>query len=93
MARSDGRRILFSINCMEAAEKIGGFQTIDDSLTPFYDGLILNPYGFEIFESDWFSFRVIKIKPYGNRPALVWQFYIEPTGDVILDHVEEFEGY
>jgi hypothetical protein len=78
---------------MEAAEKIGGFQRIDDSLTPIFDALSLNPYGFDRLESDWFSFRLIKTKPFRDVPPLVWVFYIEPAGDVVLDHVEEFEGY
>jgi hypothetical protein len=88
-----GRRIFFSKNCDDAAKAVGGYERIDDSLIPIFDALERNPYGFPVVESDWFSARVIVTKPFLNTPSLVWTFYIEPNGDVVLDHVEEYEGY
>lgn len=89
-----GRRIMFSKQCDEAAERIGGYQAIDEALTVgIYNSLARNPYGFPSVESDWFSARYIVTKPFGNTPALVWIFTIEPTGDVVLEHVEVFENY
>lgn len=88
-----GRRIFFSQNCDEAAERIGGYKRLDDSLIPIFDALEKNPYGFPSIESDWFSARYIVTEPFLNSPALVWLFYIEPSGDVVLDDVEEFEPY
>ena len=87
------RQIFFSTNCNAAAVKIGGYERINASLIPVFDALERNPYGFPRIESDWFSSRYIVTKPFHDTPPLVWLFYIEPTGDIVIDHVEEFEGY
>jgi len=88
------RRILFSAECEVAAGRIGGFHRIDESLTAgIYDALNRNPYGFPMLESDWFSARVIATKPFRSTPALVWLFVIDENKDVVITHVEEFEGY
>ena len=88
-----GRQIFFSANCDEAALNVGGYERIDLSLIAIFDALDRNPYGFPRVESDWFSARYIVTKPFLDTPPLVWLFYIEPTGDVVLDHAEEFENY
>jgi len=88
-----GRNIFFSMNCDTAAEAVGGYERIDGSLIPILDALERNPYGFPRVESDWFAARYIVTKPFEGAPALVWLFYIEPTGDVVIEHVEEYEDY
>lgn len=87
------REIFFSPNCDEAADKIGGYQRLDDSLIPVLDALEKNPYGFPKNESDWYSYRAIITKPFQKCPSLLWIFYIETSGNVVLDHVEEYERY
>ncbi len=90
---SHGRRIVFSENCNAAAQKVGGYEKIDYSLLPVFEALERNHYGFPLVESDWFSCRFIVTKPFLSAPPLVWLFYVEPSGTVVLDYVEEFEGY
>jgi len=85
---------MFADECHVAAEALGGFERIDGTLTSgIYDGLVRNPYGFRLVESDWYSSRLIFTKPYKDVPALVWIFAIDESGDVIINHVEEFENY
>jgi hypothetical protein len=88
-----GRNIFFSENCNAAAEAVGGYQRIDVSLIPILDALERNPYGFPKVESDWFSARYIVTKPFEGSPALIWLFFVEANGDVVIDHVEIYEGY
>jgi hypothetical protein len=89
-----GRRgIFFSRRCDAAAEILGGYRRIDEALDAVWDALSRNPYGLPKCECDWFSARYIVTKPYGDAPALVWLIIIEPSGDVIIDHVEEYEDY
>lgn len=63
------------------------------SLIPIFDALDQNPYGFPKVESDWFSARYIVTKPYENVPPLIWIFFIDASGGIVLDHVEEHEKY
>ena len=88
-----GREIVFSSNCDAAAELLGGYNRIDDALIPIFDALHHNPEGFEKVALDWSSDRFIITKAFGNVPALVWVFYIEMGGKVVIDHVEPFEDY
>ena len=88
------RRIFFSRSCDAAAERLGGYERIDASLDAAWDGLVHDPTGFSEIKCElWFSARYIPTKPFGRVPALVWVFVIEADGDVVIDHVEEFEGY
>jgi hypothetical protein len=42
-----GREIIFSANCDATAEKLGGYDLIDDALIPIFDSLHHKPEGFE----------------------------------------------
>jgi hypothetical protein len=42
---------------------------------------------------DWDSNRYILTKAFKDVPALVWLFYIEISGRIVIDHVEAFEEY
>lgn len=90
-----GRRsILFDDECNLSAEALGGYASIDESLTSgIYDALDRNPWGFPVVESDWFSARYIVTKPFRNTGALLWVFVIQTNGDVVIKHVEEYENY
>jgi hypothetical protein len=90
---ANGREVVFSANCDAAAEKPGGYELIDDALIPIFDALHYNPEGFEKVGLDLSANRIIITKAFGNVPALVWLFYIEMNGRVVIDHVEEFEDY
>jgi len=71
------RRIFFSADCDEAAERLGGYERIDGTLDGVLDALQRNPYGFPHAETDWFSFRYAVTKPIAGVPALVWFFTID----------------
>jgi len=58
------------------------------------DALARDPTGFPMVEASHFSrARFIVTKPFGAVPALVWLFVIEQDGDIVIEYVEEFEGY
>lgn len=87
-----GKRVVFTDECNQAAERLGGYARIDCSLDAFWDGLYRNPYGFPKYESDWFSVRYIITKPIYDVPPLIW--YISVSADeVLLLYVEEYEKY
>jgi hypothetical protein len=90
---ANGREIVFSSDCDAAAEKLGGYSLIDDALIPIFDALHHKPQGFPKVTLDWDANRYILTKAFGNVPALVWVFYIEVSGRVVIDHVEAFEEY
>ncbi len=87
-----GRKIVFSAECDAAAEALGGYVRIDRTLDAAMDGLMRDLYGFPLMESDWYSARIIQTKPLPGIPALVWYFTIRGR-DVVIQYVEEFEGY
>ena len=89
------RRIFFSRSCDAAAERLGGYERIDASLDAFWDSLLHNPAGFPEIEGNlpWLRARFIVTKPVEDVRALVWLFVIEDDGDLVIDHVEEFESY
>ncbi len=87
------RAIFFSAQCDECAHRLGGYQRIDPALDAVWDVLIRNPYALPRVESDWYSARYISTKPFRGVPALVWTIEIQENGDVLIDHVEEFEDY
>lgn len=87
------RQIIFSKSFDEAAEKIGGYRIIDEALETVIDGLRLNPYGFEMYQNDWISFRYAVTESIGMAPSLVFIFQILQNRDVELTHVEIFEDY
>ncbi|MSO99577.1 MAG: hypothetical protein EXR07_00790 [Acetobacteraceae bacterium] len=90
---ANGHEIVFSPNCDVAAQKLGGYGAIDDALIPIFDSLHHDPRGFHKVGLDWSANRFILTKAFGKIPALVWLFYIEVSGKVVIDHVEEFEDY
>lgn len=90
---SGGRRIVFSSHCDAEAERLGGYEILDISLDTVWDVLRHDPYRLPRCESDWFSARYINTKLSGDCPALVWLIVIEADGGVVIDHVEESEGY
>jgi hypothetical protein len=51
------------------------------------------PRGFEIVHTDWGSVRIIHTKAMGDVPELVWYFSIDNEENVVILHVEEYEGY
>jgi hypothetical protein len=82
------QRVFFSDECGEAAEKLGGYEAIDDSLNVFYEDLHRNPRGFPYVEDEWTSFRYITTNAVGSSPKLTWIFTIDHNDDVELVHVE-----
>ena len=56
-------------------------------------GLMVNPYGFSIIETDFFRARYLRTKPIRDIPSLVWLFGIDEDNNVVLHHVEEAEDY
>ena len=87
------RKIFFSDECESAASRLGGYERIESCLDAIWDALIRNPYGFPQIESDWFSARYIVTKSFQGVPALLWIFTIGAEGEVVINHVEEYENY
>ncbi len=87
------RSIFFSAQCDECARRLGGYARIDASLDAVWDTLIRNPYALPKVESDWYSARYVTTIPFNGVAALLWTIEIQPNGDVVIDHVEEFEDY
>jgi hypothetical protein len=87
------RKIIYSAMCDASAARLGGYEKIDVALDGVIDALSRDPHGFRLVASDWFfSFRYAVTKPVGDVPALVWIFRIEREA-VVIEDVEEFEGY
>lgn len=87
------RAIFFSAQCDACAEKVGGYRRIDQALDAVWDALLRNPYALNRVESDWYSTRYVETIAFKNVPALLWEFEIQTNGDIVIDHVEEFEEY
>jgi hypothetical protein len=87
------RSIIFSPLCDIAATALGGYERIDVSLEAVMQGLMVNPYGFRLIESDFYQARYLVTNPIRDLPSLVWVFTIDPENNVILTHVEEFQDY
>jgi hypothetical protein len=88
-----GRKVVWSHNCTIAAEQLGGYRLIDDPLIAVIDALERNPYAAQRVDVDWCSVRYITTEATLSVSALVWLFYIEANGTVVIDHVEAFDGY
>lgn len=87
------RLVIFAASCDIAATALGGYERIDCSLEPMMQGLVVNPYGFPLIESDYYRARYISTIPINDLPALIWVFTIDADNNVTLIHVEEFENY
>ncbi len=84
------RNIRFDPECDRAAEALGGYEAIDDSLNAHLDALDRAPEGFPIVEAFFGSVRYVRTIPIKDIPELLWFFIIEENGDVTLTHVEKF---
>ena len=87
------RKVIFDHDCDEAAEALGGHQSIDQILFGFLDALQQDPTVFPKIETDWGSARYIRTKRISGVPELIWLFLIEANGDVTIVHVEIYDGY
>ena len=83
--------VRFDVACDQAAENLGGYEMIDDSLAPFLNGLHHNPQGFRIVDAFWGRVRCIPTIAIGDLPALIWYFVIEAKGDVLITQVERYD--
>lgn len=82
------RNIISTSYFDEQVERLGGARAIDEALSPFMNGLTINPYGFDKFENDHTSFRFVKTKETTFTPALVIVFTIDENRNVVLEHIE-----
>jgi hypothetical protein len=73
---------------------LGGARAIDEALSPFIEALMHDPYGFDKFEADGFSFRWLITRETAMTPALLIVFRIEPSDkySVVLEHIEEMNS-
>lgn len=84
------REIIWSAEFTEGVEALGGAAIVDRALEPVLEALSRNPYGFQLLENDWVSFRVIRTKAIGyDVPALIISFTIDENRNVVLQLVEE----
>jgi len=77
--------------CDEAADKLGGYGAIDDSLTPYLEWPTPQSEGVLGVEAFWGSVRCVKTIAIGDMPTLLWYFVIEANGDVLITHVEKYD--
>lgn len=86
-----------SRQCDACAERPGKYQCIDPALDAVWDALIRNPYNLPRVEPGWYVARCVTPIPFRGTPALLRTllrtFEIQTDGDVVIDHVEEFEGH
>ncbi len=87
------RAIFFSRQCDECAQHLGGYERIDPALDTVWEALTRNPYALHKVESDYYYARYVTTKAFKDVPALLWTVEIQANGDVVIDHVEEFEEY
>jgi hypothetical protein len=87
------RSIIYAASCDVAAELLGGYERIDCSLDAAILGLVVNPFGFPVVESDFYRARYVVTIPIRDVPALIWIFEIDINNNVTLLHVEEFENH
>ena len=87
------RKLLYEASFDFAVEALGGYRAVDVALEPILDGLIRNPYGFNVIENDWTKMRYVITKATLDIPALLVMFKIEEGGDVALVHAEKYERY
>lgn len=83
------RTIVYSAEFEACVVRLGGYRIVDAALDAVIDGLRRNPFGFDRFESDLFSFRYARTAPMHGIPALYVIFTIETDRTVTLVHVEE----
>lgn len=82
------RTIVYSEDFDACVAELGGYRAIDRVLEPVIDGLSRNPFGFDKFESDDFSFRYARTRGVGDIPELFVIFTIEADRTITLLRVE-----
>jgi hypothetical protein len=85
------RKIRWDEDCDRAAEMLGGYEVIDESLDAYFDALCRDPSGFPRVECAWGSVRYIRTKQMGDIPELTWYFILEGDGDVTMTYVERYD--
>lgn len=85
------RNIVTTAEFDEKVERLGGARAIDEVLSPLMEALSRNPYGFQKFETDGFSFRWLVTRETPMTPALYVVFVIDPNPpyDVVLVDIDE----
>jgi hypothetical protein len=83
------REIIASADFDRCVDELGGYRAIDAAMEPLIEGLLRNPYGFERFENDFFSFRYARTKRMGDIPPLYFVFRIDDDKNVVLEYVGE----
>jgi len=86
----NGRSIRWDRACDLAAESLGGYEAIDESIFVYLEALHGDPFACPKVDTDWGSIRYIRTKPYGETPSLIWYFLLEVNGDVTIIHVEKY---
>lgn len=82
------RTVIFSAQFDKCVEELGGYRALDVVLDPVVDGLGRNPWSFEKFETDHFSFRWARTKKRGDIPPLFVIFEINEDRTITLQRVE-----
>ena len=84
------RSIIWSDHFTRQVKEAGGIRLIDEALNPIIDGLMRNPYGFRLHETDHFSFRYAKTQALpGRLGALTVIFTINNEKNVVLEWFDE----
>lgn len=85
------RNIITTPEFDEKVEHLGGARAIDEALAPLMEALSRDPYGFNKFETDGFSFRWLTTRETIWTPALYIVFTIETSlpYNVVLVDIEE----
>jgi hypothetical protein len=87
------RDISFSPEFDQAVLELGGYRAISVVLEAVIEGLLKNPYGFRLFESDFTSVRFVITEAVAETPSLCFYFHVEDNKSVVLDHVEIHDPY
>jgi hypothetical protein len=83
------RQIIEGPYFVECVERLGGYRAIDLALETVIDGLLQNPYGFPLIETDWCRIRYARTTMIeGYIPPLIIAFVITDDNDVLLEWVE-----
>lgn len=87
------RTIAYSEEFDAGVEQLGGYRAINRALETVIDGLSRNPFAFEKFETDEFSFRYARTRRIGTIPELYVIFTIDADRTVTLQRVEVIDHF
>jgi hypothetical protein len=87
------RQIIFAHAFSADVEALGGYRSIDKAIETVEEALVLNPYAFPKFESDFTSFRFAMTKEIDDLPALAMLFTVDERGNVTLEKIFEANLY